>query len=158
VMSRMPPTVVSDATCIIALHRIGRLEILERLYRKIYIPPAVRKEVTIGDEDWILVEPVRKPEIVQGLRTILDEGESEAIALALENPGALLITDDRKARKIATEFGLKITGTIGVLLHGWRAGIVQDPEQEIEQLSKTGFHMTPELKREAIRLMREQPK
>ena len=113
----MPPTVVSDATCIIALHRIGRLDILDKLYETILVPPAVRKEVSIIDEDWIRVEPVRKPEIVQGLLYILDEGESEAIALAIDLPNTLLITDDRKARKIAFEFGIKITGTIGVLLH-----------------------------------------
>ena len=154
-MSRMPPTVVSDATCIIALHRIGRLDILERLYHAIHIPPAVRREVSIVDEDWIRVEPVRKPEIVQGLRYILDEGESEAIALATDLPDAILITDDRKARKIAFEFDLKITGTIGVLLLAWRLGIILDLEKEIDKLSQTGFHMTPELKQEALRLMHQ---
>lgn len=151
----MPPTVVSDATCIIALHRIGRLGILEGLYHAIHIPPAVRKEIPNIDEEWIKVEPVRKSEIVQGLRYVLDEGESEAIALALDMPGALLVTDDRKARKIANEFGLKITGTIGVLVAAWRSGLVSEPENDIDRMSQTGFHMTPALKQEALRLMRQ---
>lgn len=126
---------------------------LERLYRVVHIPPAVKDEVSIIDEDWIRVGTVNKPEIVQGLRYILDSGESEAIALALELPDTLLITDDRKARKMANEFGLRITGTIGVLIHAWRSGLVPDAEKELERLSQTGFHMTPELRREALRLM-----
>ena len=46
----------------------------------------------------------------------LDKGESSAIALAFETPDCTIILDDYKARKIADQLGLHITGTIGVIV------------------------------------------
>ena len=44
-------SVVVNATPIISLNAIGRLDLLEKIYNKIYIPHAVYEEVCVdGDE------------------------------------------------------------------------------------------------------------
>lgn len=48
------------------------------------------------------------------LKTIVDEGEAEAITLALEK-NSLLIIDDLRDRRVARKLGLEIISTLGVL-------------------------------------------
>ena len=45
----------------------------------------------------------------------LDKGEAEAIMLALEQPGALLLIDDREGVFEARKRGLAAVGTLAVL-------------------------------------------
>lgn len=53
----------------------------------------------------------------------LDVGEAEAIALALEQPGTLLLMDDRHGALEAKKRGLEVVGTLAVLdraaARGW---------------------------------------
>ena len=50
----------------------------------------------------------------------LHAGELTALALALQNPGAILLTDDSAARLAAQTLQLTVHGTIGVLLRSLR--------------------------------------
>ena len=53
---------------------------------------------------------------MSSLRSQVGWGESEAIALALELEDVTILLDDKKARRLAEQFGLPITGTVGMLL------------------------------------------
>ncbi|MCC5637978.1 DUF3368 domain-containing protein [Nostoc sp. CHAB 5844] len=46
----------------------------------------------------------------------LDEGEREAITLALETSERKILLDEREARRVAESFGLQVVGTLGILL------------------------------------------
>ena len=85
----MPPAVVADATCIIALHRIGRIDILKAVFGSVSIPPAIEREIYNIKADWIVVEEVHRTQVAHGLGVFLDRGESEAIALASDKQDAL---------------------------------------------------------------------
>jgi predicted nucleic acid-binding protein len=54
-------------------------------------------------------------EISNGLSNFLGLGERACIAAAKHRNG-LFVTDDRKARQVALELGIKITGTLGILV------------------------------------------
>ena len=54
-------------------------------------------------------------ELSNGLSMILGLGERACIAAASQRNG-LFMTDDRKARQVALELGIKITGTLGILV------------------------------------------
>ena len=60
------------------------------------------------------VQKVTDSELLDTLKSVLDLGESEAIALALEEKMPLII-DEKKGRKIALREGLKIIGLLGIV-------------------------------------------
>ena len=68
------------------------------------------------------------------------KGEAEAIVLASEKKG-LLIIDDGDGRKAARQLGLKITGTIGVLVLASNDGKL-DLKNALDELKTVGFHLS----------------
>ena len=79
------------------------------------------KEVVqeFGEElpNWVIVKSATDKYRQRILETQVDRGEASAIALALEFPESMIILDDYKARKIAENLGLEITGTVGVIIY-----------------------------------------
>ena len=69
----------------------------------------------------------------------------EAIVLALEESADLILLDDYEARRVARSFGLKVTGTIGILIRAKHEGKIESLKDEIERLMKTGFWVSREL-------------
>jgi len=125
--------VVSDTSPFSALLRIGYLHLLAPLYGKVIIPGAVQKELSelanwgydpeeIFAQSWVEVRACQHDEYYLQLRSELDEGEAEAIALAKTIHADLLLIDELKGRKIAKEEGLKIVGVLGVLLDAKEMG------------------------------------
>ncbi len=96
------------------------------------------------DLDFLFVEEPRDKRIVAVLKTIVDEGEAEAIALALERNN-LLIIDDLKGRKLARRLGLKIIGTLGLLKTTKLKGLIKEIKPVIEKLRKKGFYLSNNL-------------
>lgn len=90
---------VTNSTCLIGLERIERLHILPQVFFSITIPTAVSTEVGFR-ADWLTVRPVQNVALVATLKTQVDEGEAEAIGLAMELEDVFLILDDRKARHL----------------------------------------------------------
>ncbi len=142
--------IVCDSTPLIALSRIGRFELLKTYFGDVYIPQAVYDEVVTrggnlyGAEevryaDWIKVKEVENKIAVDSLCLMLDRGESEAIILAKEK-SAFLIIDDGDGRRIARSLGLKITGTIGLLLLAAEDGDL-DLKKTIDDLMAVGFRL-----------------
>jgi len=85
--------IVGNASPVIALIRIGPLDLLRQLYREIVIPDAVWHEVVVEGTDqpgvemgssasWIVRQIVTNRPLVHVLQQELDAGEAEAIALA----------------------------------------------------------------------------
>jgi len=143
--------VVCNSTPLIALSRIGKLELLREYFSEVYIPQEVYDEVVTRGEglsgakevksaDWIKVEVVTNEIAVDSLCTTLDRGESEAIVLAREK-NALLILDDGDGRRIARSLGLKITGTIGLLLLAAEDRKL-DLKRSIDDLMSAGFRLS----------------
>ena len=119
-------TVICNATPLINFAAINRLDILKEVFGQVIIPQAVYDETTVSGflwsqfilqavaSEWLQVrtvsniDPIISPE--------LDDGEREAIALALETGIHKILLDERDARKVAQSIGLRLIGTLGILL------------------------------------------
>ena len=133
--------IISDTSCLIALTNIGLLDILQQLYKTVLITPEVADEYGELLPEWIKIMAVKDAGKTTAFSRFIDVGESSAIALAMEIGGALLIVDDWEARQFALNLGLKITGTLGVLVRAHRQNIISDLSAAVSRLKEVGFHL-----------------
>lgn len=140
--------IVSNTSPLTCLLKVGRVDLLQRLYGSIAIPTEVAMELDQAGAvhgDWRhrlafvhVVEPVDNDPVVVLLRNQVDAGEAAAIALARRARGELLIIDDMAGRRQARQLGLSITGTVGVVLAAAQAGLVDEPLDVLEELREQG--------------------
>jgi len=137
--------VVSNSGPLIALGKLNRLNLLEKLYGKVLIPKIVYREVVvegmkIGEIDAfradLLVGRVLIPVDFEFETTNIEKdygihpGEAEAIKIALKEHADLVLIDDIRARIAARKNNLKIKGTVGVLVDSYRKGFINLSEFE----------------------------
>lgn len=86
----------------------------------------------------------------------LHAGESEAIALALERGIQGIILDDKQAREIAAELGLKVIGTLGLLILAKRKGFLSAVRPIMAQIiERVNFRIAPSVLNRALSLIDE---
>ena len=149
--------VVSDTTPLISLLKINRIDLLEKLFGKVLIPDAVFSELTVDErfqleadqirqKEFIVVKSVTNSEAASLLRraTGLDKGESEAIVLTDEWKAELLLMDEAKGRNVSAQMGLRIMGTIGILMAAYEEHeLTSDEVREcISGLQRAGRHIS----------------
>ena len=150
------PRVIVNSTPLIILSNINHLDLLKKLYSEIYIPEAVFNEVTEKADsacqqiekntDWIHVCKITDESQKRMYQAKLHTGEVEVMILAQEKPEAdLVILDDNAAKKTAKFLGLKVTGSLGVILKAKKTGIIKEVTPLINQLISNGFYITKEI-------------
>lgn len=141
----MPESVIADTSVLIALEKLNLLEILCKIYKKVILPEAVVREFgSVGIECYAAkkVESKLIKVLTQDLN--LGQGEAEVIALAYESKGKVLI-DDLKACKISEDFGLSVSGSIGLLLKAEKMGLINSTFEKAKELKRLGFYVSDEL-------------
>ncbi|MEM8965287.1 MAG: DUF3368 domain-containing protein [Bacteroidota bacterium] len=138
----MSELVIADTSCLIVLSKIGRLHLLKDLFSKISITKEVYQEFSDALPEWIQVEEIKDSERQRILELDLDKGEASSIALGLEHEESLLLIDEKKGRRIAKDLGLKVTGTLGVLIQAKINGQLDSLKDEIDKLKKIEFRMS----------------
>jgi len=145
--------VIVDTSPLIALERIGQLELLKALYGNVVRPQSVLDELNRGKEhyqisslltktEWITTEP---DPLEMALRKELGAGETAVITLAYKSHADLVILDDLQARLVACAMGLRITGTLGVLLAANHKSLLPDIVPAIQKLQQCGFRISDTL-------------
>ena len=141
----MPEIIISDTSCLILLSNIGEFDLLRKLYHKITTTIDVAGEFGEVLPDWIEIKAVKNVNYQQILELQIDKGESSAIALAIESKDCILIIDDYKARKVAINLGIKITGTLGVIIKAKLSGLIVSIKPCLEKIQQTNFRLSDDL-------------
>jgi len=152
--------VVSDSSPLVYLTRLNRFDLLRQLYEGVFIPNAVWREVAVEgatrpegvnvkqavSAGWLRVETAAADALPQDAAFLeLGDGEREAIALA-RSKNALLIIDETAGREIARRLGVRLTGTIGVLVEAKLRGLIPEVRSELKCLKEaSNFRFTEEL-------------
>ena len=162
----MTGIVVADTGPLIALARGGHLQLLQTLYEKILVPPAVHIELCPGsgrpgskrlaeafEQGWLQVKrpSASATSAIDELILILDPGEAEAIVLAKEMDCRFLLIDERKGRAVARRRGVPIAGIAGVLLAAKRYGFIDEILPLVKDMEQIGYRMSPALINEIAR-------
>jgi predicted nucleic acid-binding protein len=148
--------VLSDASPIIALSLIDRLDLIRSLLRRITITEVVHAEVIAGGDrpgqlaiasaikaKWIRVIA---DESLEPRMPHLDEGDASTLRAAIQHgPPCLVLIDERAGRLVAKEAGIAHTGTIGLMLQAKNRGLVPAIRPLFEQLLASGFRISAEL-------------
>ncbi len=143
--------VVSNASPLIILSKLGEFDLLPRLFTDIVIAPEVWDEVVVKgvglpgatevqQAPWIRVEPVINAAqiIAWQAQHNLGLGELATILLAKELTADLALIDERRARLLAQAEGVSPFGTIGMLELGYRKGEIADLRQMYQSLLNVG--------------------
>ena len=156
---------ICDTSPLQYLHQIKHLDVLPSLATRVLVPPAVVDELQEGMRLGLDLPDVNTLDWVEVLRpagasalplvTDLGPGESEALALALEYREAVVVRDDRVARNVARTLGLRMTGTLSLLLDAKRAGRIERVTPLLNELESLGFRLADHTRAAVMKLAGE---
>jgi len=81
-----------------------------------------------------------------------------AIALATEIGASAILIDDRPARRLAERAGLRVVGTLGLLLQAKKRGLIVTIRPELDKLLETSFFLGEQLYDQVLRMSGEGPR
>lgn len=155
---------VLNASPVILLGKIGRLDLLESLAAKAVVPDAVFLEIQAGISDRQAVHitvdwaaPCRAADVPIPLsieRWDLGPGESQVIAHCLKGTQRAVL-DDAQGRECARAHGIAVIGTLGVVLHAKRQGLIPAARPVLETLRHSGMYLSDQVLTEALMLIGE---
>lgn len=150
----MSKIVIADAGPLIAFARLHRLGLLTQIFNRVFVTDVVFAECA-GREDFpespLIREAVDKKQLelcaapdFSAYAQKIDAGEASAIAVAIEY-GCGVLMDDKAGRKMATNAGVPVIGTVGVLVLAKHKGIVPLVTPLLKALSASGYFLSEEI-------------
>jgi predicted nucleic acid-binding protein len=155
--------IVSDTSPVSNLILIRRLDVLQKVFSEIIVPPAVDAEIRAlkqfgkdlseyENAGWIEIIAPRNQQKLQTFKAKLDEGEAQAIVVALETNCDLLLMDERIGTNIARREGLNTIGLIGVLIKAKEKGMIESIGEVLSELrNQASFWIGEELERKILK-------
>ncbi len=160
---------VVNASPLIYLAQLDRLDLLRRGADEVLVPPTVLREIAAKPDPstsridaalrtWLRREMPRDRKLLEVLKLELDAGEAETIALAYERMADRTVMDDLAGRRYARRLGLSLVGTLGLLLAARLRGEIRSLKSELERLRAVGFYASETLVQEVLRAAGESSK
>ena len=145
--------VVSDTSPLQYLVQIDCVNALPKLYGEVITAPQVISEMVAPGAppsvsrfakrppEWLIVRsPVELRFVDQ-----LDRGEAAAISLACQERADLVLIDERAGTAVAKSEGLRVIGTLGVLVEAGVEGFIDFPRTLKRLEDETDFYASPRL-------------
>ncbi len=142
--------IIGDSSALITLAIVDQLDLLEKLFDELFVPYAVYNEVTKVDKPYgarlgdFLENKVKKVDLkIEKLG--LGSGELEAITLYRELDADLLLIDDNRGKKFAVLNGIKVIGSLGVLIKAKESGYIKEVKPLINLIEKSEIYISEKL-------------
>jgi len=155
---------IADASPICYLLLIGEIELMPKLFDRVFVPQAVLAELRAeaapaSVRDWATHPPPWVSVVSVGAVSavglgVLQPGEREAISLAEALKADLILLDEKSARRVASGRGLKVTSVLGVLAEAASRGLLGLPEA-LDRLTRTSSCYSPAVLKEVLGRFRE---
>lgn len=156
----MPESWVINASPTILLAKAGLIELVPKLVSEFVIPqPVVLEILNVRGQDaaaqWLNTAGGKfaRPAVAEFTTLAGSEigpGERAVISWAAAHPGFVAVLDDLEARKMAQKLGIKIIGTVGVVLRLKKAGLILEAKTHLQTIRKAGGYISDQLFREAL--------
>ncbi len=152
--------IIGDSSALVALAVVNQLELLEKLYDKLYIPEAVFNEVTqVGKPQSDKLRQFLQSRVKRVDLTLtqlgLGLGELEAITLYKELNSDVLLIDDNRAKKYAMLNDVKVIGSLGVLIKAKEKGYIEEVKPLLEELQKSQVYISHKLIEKVLQICGE---
>jgi len=152
--------IIGDSSALIALSAMDRLDILEKLFNKVYVPKAVYDEVTKSSKaESKKLKLFLKDKVIEVKSHIvkigLGKGELESIVLYQELNAKFLLIDDKRAKKFAQLNSINTIGSLGVILLAKESGLIDSVKKDLEKLKDKNLYISKELINKVIKLAKE---
>jgi predicted nucleic acid-binding protein len=151
--------IVVNTTVFSNLAAADRLPLLEALFGRVLVPSQVHDEILKGiaagydfletadestEAEWIVLTTFEgQPEraLFKRLLDVVGYGEAAGIAMAKER-NLIFFSDDRKARRVAQDHGVEISGTLGLLKLAVEEGTlsVGEADEVLSQMIEGGYY------------------
>ena len=148
---------VCNASPLISLSRVGRLDLLSVLAEPVLVPATVLAEVKAGSDGDSVADHLRRSALLRVVPDVavpervarwqLDPGETQVLSQALAVQDSGVVLDDLAARRCARVIGLRLTGTVGVVALAKRQGLLTAAAPVLDALVEAGLYVAPSLLR-----------
>lgn len=157
----MREIVINTGPVIALVAATGSLDWLAELYRCVLIPHEVMSEISAGGsanpEAVALQAAIGVVRILEPAESIslallheLDRGEASVIHTALAQGITTVAIDEKAGRRIARLHGLKVTGSLGILIKAKKEGVIDNMAECITRMTRQGIWISPALIQQAL--------
>ncbi len=162
----MPDRIVINTGPIISIvAATGDLRVLNKLYKEVYVPFEVSRELTISsisifaqdefNEADFLIKIDNPIDISSLLNNSLDKGEAAVIQLALDKSINVVCIDEKVGRRIARLNNLTLIGSIGILIKAKELGYIASIKEAINKMQTKGIYLSDNVINFALRASNE---
>lgn len=150
----MNKIIIADAGPLIAFARLHQISLLPQLFGRVLVTDIVFAECA-GRSDFrenaLIHEAVSRKQLelcaapdFSVFAQKIDVGEASAIAVAIDF-GCGVLMDDKAGRRMASNAGVPVIGTVGALVLAKRKGRVQLVMPLLESLAASGYFLGEEI-------------
>lgn len=165
----MRVSVITNSTPIIGLASLNQLDLLRKLFEKVYVTRQVYDEV-VGDggskigadelkkqiqEGFIILYDILDNKFVELMYGKLHSGELSVMVAAKELGISYVLMDDASARKTAESFSLVPIGTVGILKLAKIKGFIAEVKPLLNKLIESNFRISLKLYNEILKDVNE---
>ena len=162
-----PKTLVINTSPLIALiAAFDSLDILNALYDQVLVPFEVACEIKrdnatrfgadVFNNSTFLLKSKIAQIISPYLKNSLDIGEASVIQLALNENIQTVCIDELVGRRVARLNGLKITGSLGIIIKSIRNGMDFDLSEAISNMRRKNIYISNSVERDALQLVNKE--